>query len=76
MNSIGLLICLCSKSYKMNGFLIILNCLEVVFQNYYYCECFYLVNFDFFSCTDKMICLVPCTFMVYSGFLVFFVCIH
>ena len=60
----------------MIGFLINLKCLEVVFQNYYYCECCYLVNFDLFSCTDKLICLVPCTFVVYSGCLVFFLCIQ
>ena len=28
----------------MIGLLINLNCLEVVFQNYYYCECSYLVK--------------------------------
>ena len=43
----------------MIGFLNSLNCLEVVFNNYYDCECSYLVNFDLFPCTDKMICLVP-----------------
>ena len=47
-----------------------LNCLEVVFQNSVYCEYFYLLNFDLFLCIDKMICLAPCTFEVYSGCLV------
>ena len=60
----------------MIGLLNNLNCLELVFQNYYYCECSYLVNFDLFSCTDKMICLVLCIFVVYSGCLVVFVCIQ
>ena len=40
----------------MIDFLNYLNCLEVVFQNYYYCECSYLLSFDQFSCIDKMIC--------------------
>ena len=56
----------------MISFLINVKCLEVVFQNYYNSECSYLVNFDLLSCSDKMICLVPCTFVVYSGCLVFF----
>ena len=49
-----------------------LRCLEVVFQNCYYCESSYLVNFDLFLCTDKIIYLVPCTFVVYFGCLVVF----
>ena len=48
VNFFGLVICLCSESCRVIGFLNSLNCLEVVFQNYYYCECFYLVNFDLF----------------------------
>ena len=76
MNFFGLVICLCSLSYRVIGFLNNLNCLEFVFQNYFYSECFYLVNFDLFSCINKMICLVLCTFVVYSGCLVDFVCIQ
>ena len=52
-----------------------LFCLEVVFQSYYYCECFCLVYFDLFSCIDKMIYLVFFTFVVYFGCLVVLVCI-
>ena len=29
--------------------------LGVVFLNYFYCECYYLVNSGLFSCTDKKI---------------------
>ena len=56
----------------MIDFLNNLSCLEVVLQNYFYCGYFYLANFDLFSCTDKMICLVLCT----SDCLVVFVCIQ
>ena len=53
----------------MIGFSNNLNYLEVVFQNYYYYECFYLINFGLYSCIDKMICLVFCTFVVYFSYL-------
>ena len=59
----------------MIDFLNKLSCLEVVFQSYYYCECFYLLNFDLFSCIDKTICLAFCTFVVYFGCLVVFVAV-
>ena len=48
----------------MIGFLNNLSYLEVVFQSYYYCEYFYLVNLGLFSCIEKMVCLVSCTFVV------------
>ena len=76
VNSFGLVIYLCSWIYKVFVFLNNLSCLEVVSQSYYYCENFYLVGFDLFSCFDQMICLVPCTFVVYSDYLVDFVCIQ
>ena len=60
----------------MIDFLNNLSCLEKVFQSYYYCEYFYLVDFDLFLCFDKMICLVLCTFVVYSDCRVVFVCIQ
>ena len=53
-----------------------LSCLEVVFQSYYFCEYFYLVYFDLFSCIDKMICLVLYTFVVYFDCLVVFFCLQ
>ena len=60
----------------MIDFLNNLSYLEVVFQSCFYCEFFYLVGFDLFSYIGKMICLVLCVFVVYSGCLVVFVCIQ
>ena len=60
----------------MIDFLNNLNCLEVVFRNYYYCECFYWVNFDLSLCAGEMICLVLCTFVVYFDFHAVFFCIQ
>ena len=60
----------------MIGFLNNLSYLGVVFQSSYHCGYFYLVDFDLFLCIDKMICLVLCTFVVYSDYLAVFVCIQ
>ena len=49
---------------------------EVVFLNYYYCECFCLVNFGLISCIGKMIYLVLYGFVVFSDYLVGFVYIQ
>ena len=60
----------------MIGFLSNLNYLGVVYQSCYYYVYFCLVNFDPFSCIDRMIYLVLCTFAVYFGYLVVFVYIR
>ena len=38
-------------------------------MNYYYCECFCLVNYGLFSCTDKKIFLVLYVSVVFSDYL-------
>ena len=63
-------------SYMVIGFLSNLSYLEVVFLNYYYYIYFCLVDFDLFSCIDRMIYLVLCAFEVYSDYLVVFVYIR
>ena len=60
----------------MIAFLSNLNYLGVVYQSCYYYVYFCLVNFDPFSCIDRMIHLVLCTFAVCSGYLVVFVYIR
>ena len=54
----------------MIGFLSNLNYLGVVYQSCFYYVYFCLVNFDPFSCIDRTIYLVLCTFAVYFGYLV------
>ena len=51
----------------MIGFLSDLNCLRVVYQSCYYYVYFCLVNFDPFSCIDRMMFLVLCTFVFFFG---------
>ena len=63
-------------SYRVIGFLSNSNCLEVVFQSYYYCVFFCFVDFGLFSCTDRIIYSVFCTFVVYSDYPVVFVYIR
>ena len=70
VNFFVLAICFYNWSCRVIHFLNNLNYLEVVLQNYYYCERFYLVNFGHFTYIDKMICLVLCTFVVYLFILV------
>ena len=63
VNFFVLEIYLYNLSYMVIGFSSSSSCLEVVFQSCYYCVYFCLVDFDLFSCTDRMIYLVLCIFM-------------
>ena len=53
-----------------------LNCLEVVFQSYYYYKYFYFLSFGLFSCIGRMIYMVLCTVAVCSDYLIAFVYIR
>ena len=59
----------------MIGFLSDLNCLRVVYQSCYYYVYFCLVNFDPFSCIDRMMFLVLCTFVFFFWLTCCF-CLH
>ena len=72
----GLVIVLGNSDYKVIVAQSNFSYLEVVFLNYYYYECFHWVNFDLFSCIDKMIYLVLYIFVVCFNYLVVFVCIR
>ena len=63
-------------SYMVIDFLSNLSYLEVVFLNYYYYINICLVDFDLFTCIDRMICLILCAFEVYFDCLVVFVYIR
>ena len=76
VNFFVLVIYLYNLSNKVIGFLNNWNYLEVVYQSCYYYVYFCLVNFGLFSCIDRMIYLVLCTFLVCSGYLVAFVYIR
>ena len=76
MNFFVLEIYLHNLSYMVSGFSKNSSCLEVVFQSCYYCVYFCLVDFDLFSCIDRMIHLDLCIFVVYFGCLAVFVYIR
>ena len=76
VNFLVWVIYLFNLSYMVIDFLCNLSFLEVVFLNYYYYIYFFLVDFNLFSCIDRMIYLVVCAFEVYSDCLVVFVYIR
>ena len=63
-------------SYMVIDFMSSSSFLEVVFQSCYYCVYFCLVYFDLFSCTERMIYLDLCVFVVYFDCLAVFVYIR
>ena len=71
-----MVIILDNLDYKVIVVLSNLSYLKMSFLNYFYYERFCLVNFDLFSCVDEMIYLVVYIFVVFSGYLVVFVCIR